>query len=41
MGGCFDAEGIALGTRWEDVPGDWICPEYGSEKGDYMSVGWE
>jgi rubredoxin len=20
-------EGIAAGTRWEDVPADWLCPE--------------
>ena len=22
-------EGIAPGTRWEDVPSDWTCPECG------------
>lgn len=20
-------EGIAAGTKWEDVPEDWVCPE--------------
>ena len=24
--------GIKPGTRWEDVPEDWICPECGAEK---------
>ena len=25
-------EGIAPGTRWEDVPEDWTCPECGVGK---------
>ncbi|MET0545030.1 MAG: rubredoxin [Caulobacterales bacterium] len=25
-------EGIAPGTRWEDVPEDWICPDCGNDK---------
>lgn len=33
--------GLAPGTRWEDVPGDWICPECGSEKRDYTLIDWE
>ncbi|GAB4268800.1 MAG: rubredoxin [Methylomicrobium sp.] len=24
--------GIAPGTRWEDIPDDWACPECGAEK---------
>jgi rubredoxin len=24
--------GIAPGTRWEDVPGDWVCPDCGTPK---------
>jgi rubredoxin len=24
--------GLAPGTRWEDVPDDWICPECGVDK---------
>jgi len=24
--------GIAPGTRWEDVPEDWVCPECGVTK---------
>ncbi len=28
-------EGIPAGTRWEDVPEDWGCPDCGAEKGDF------
>lgn len=28
-------EGIAAGTRWEDVPEDWVCPECGAAKSDF------
>jgi len=31
-------EGIAPGTRWEDVPADWTCPECGAGKGDFQMV---
>jgi rubredoxin len=27
--------GIAAGTRWEDVPADWVCPECGATKADF------
>ncbi|MGQ0622905.1 MAG: rubredoxin [Panacagrimonas sp.] len=27
--------GIAPGTRYEDIPDDWICPECGAAKSDY------
>lgn len=37
----FPEEGIALGTRWQDVPDDWICPECGSEKRDFILIDWE
>ena len=30
--------GIAPGTRWEDVPSDWICPECGVAKADFDMV---
>ena len=33
--------GLAPGTRWLDVPDDWICPECGSEKRDYVLIDWE
>ncbi len=32
-------DGIAPGTRWEDIPGDWTCPECGAAKGDFEMVG--
>jgi rubredoxin len=31
-------EGIAPGTRWEDVSEDWICPTCGSAKIDFAMV---
>lgn len=31
-------EGIAAGTRWEDVPDDWECPECGVKKADFEMV---
>jgi len=31
----WPADGIAPGTRWADVPDDWLCPDCGSEKRDY------
>ena len=27
-------EGIAPGTRWEDVPVNWVCPECGELHGE-------
>lgn len=27
--------GIAPGTRFEDIPDDWMCPECGAAKDDY------
>jgi len=27
--------GIAPGTRWEDIPETWRCPECGVEKKEY------
>ena len=27
--------GIAPGTRYEDIPDSWICPECGAAKSDY------
>ena len=29
------AAGIAPGTRWEDLPDDWTCPECGARKADF------
>ena len=31
-------EGIAPGTRWEDVPENWKCPECGATKSDFEMV---
>ncbi len=28
-------DGIAPGTRWEDIPDDWECPECGASKFDF------
>lgn len=32
------AEGIAPGTRWEDVPDDWICDDCGAGKSDFELI---
>lgn len=29
-------EGIAVGTRWADIPEDWHCPECGAAKADFQ-----
>lgn len=29
-------EGIAPGTRWEDIPDDFVCPECGTPKSNFM-----
>lgn len=28
-------EGIAPGTRWEDIPATWTCPDCGAGKDDF------
>ena len=30
--------GLPAGTRWEDVPADWTCPDCGSSKSDFEMV---
>lgn len=35
--GCPD-DGIPPGTRWEDVPLGWSCPECGARKEDFEMV---
>lgn len=30
--------GIAPGTRWEDVPEDFVCPECGVAKRDFVML---
>jgi len=32
------AAGLAPGTRWEDIPADWMCPECGATKADFRLV---
>lgn len=31
-------EGIEPGTKWEDVPEDWVCPDCGASKADFKMV---
>jgi rubredoxin len=31
-------EGLPPGTRWEDVPINWTCPECGARKEDFEMV---
>jgi rubredoxin len=31
-------EGIEPGTRWQDVPMNWTCPECGARKEDFEMV---
>lgn len=35
--GCPE-EGLPPGTRWEDIPDDWICPDCGASKDDFEMV---
>jgi len=35
--GCVE-DGIPPGTRWEDVPADWKCPECGVGKEEFDMV---
>lgn len=32
------SEGIAPGTKWEDVPDTWLCPDCGVGKSDFEMV---
>jgi rubredoxin len=31
--------GIAPGTKWEDLPDDWVCPLCGAEKSEFEKQG--
>ena len=31
-------DGIAPGTRWEEIPDDWICPVCGAAKSDFQMM---
>lgn len=30
--------GLPAGTRWDDVPDDWLCPDCGVEKAQFQMV---
>ena len=32
----WPADGIPPGTKWEDVPEDWFCPDCGNRKSDFV-----
>ena len=32
------SEGLPAGTKWEDVPADWLCPDCGVSKTDFEMV---
>ncbi len=31
-------DGIAPGTRWDDIPEDWSCPDCGAAKTDFEMI---
>ncbi len=31
-------EGLTAGTRWTDIPDDWICPECGAKKAEFQMI---
>ena len=31
-------EGFTPGTRWNDIPPNWVCPECGARKEDFEMV---
>ncbi|MFT0545470.1 rubredoxin [Allopusillimonas ginsengisoli] len=31
-------EGIAPGTRFEDIPDDWVCPDCGVSKAEFFLI---
>lgn len=31
-------EGIPAGTRWADIPEDWLCPDCGVGKDDFELI---
>ncbi len=30
--------GVMPGTKWEDVPADWVCPECGATKDQFVKL---
>lgn len=31
-------EGIAPGTKWQDIPDDWVCPDCGVRKSMFVCL---
>lgn len=31
-------DGIPAGTKWEDIPDDWVCPDCGVGKEDFELI---
>ena len=31
-------DGLAPGTRWDDIPWNWVCPECGAAKSDFEMI---
>lgn len=31
-------DGIKAGTKWEDVPDNWVCPECSATKADFEMI---
>lgn len=31
-------EGIPAGTRWEEIPEDWVCPDCGATKDAFILI---
>jgi rubredoxin len=29
---------LAAGTRWEDIPAEWLCPDCGAGKDDFELI---
>lgn len=34
----WPGDGIEPGTRWEDIPDDWMCPDCGAMKNDFQMI---
>jgi rubredoxin len=34
----WPADGIRPGTRWDDVPDSWVCPDCGVGKADFEMI---
>ena len=30
--------GVSPGTKWDDVPADWVCPECGATKDKFVKL---